>query len=82
MTLDLGSSTAETLLSPINEDGDGSDPEDEGDHDISFYPGSEGKGNIMTFKGTVSPQPARGLPSFNYKYLNRNVRDFVLLQTS
>ena len=29
--------------------------------------------NIVTLQGEVSPLPARGLPSFNYKYLNRNV---------
>lgn len=73
---DLTLNSPGTQLSSISEDAkDASDGEDDADADadISYYPGSEGKDNVITLKGVVSPQAARGMPSFNYKYLNRNV---------
>lgn len=47
--------------------------------DDQQFPGEEDKGMIIHLRGEVTITKAAGLPSFNYKYLNRNVRHSALL---
>lgn len=44
---------------------------DEEDH--ANYPGTEDHSSIVTLRGEVAAEAVKGLPSFNYKYFNRNV---------
>lgn len=43
------------------------------EEDPDQFPGEEDKGMIVQLRGELKVMGANGLPSFNYKYLNRNV---------
>lgn len=47
--------------------------DDEFEDDQANYPGAEDQSSMVTLRGEVSAEAAKGFPSFNYKYFNRNV---------
>ena len=45
--------------------------------DQANYPGAEDASSLVTLRGEVTAEKTKGLPSFNFKYFNRNVRLFL-----